>query len=111
MIGPYLVNSVTLKQFKGSDVHGTPSTRTSVTVKSRIDYKNRKVENEAGEVVVSKAKVYMRPRTITRTDFSTRASNTIAYEDLITFDGIDHAIILIAKIQDFSVKFLEVYIA
>jgi len=111
MIGPYLINSITLKQFKGEDEWGTPKDRTSVTVKSRIDYKNRQVENEAGELVVSKAKVFMRPRTITRTGFALRATNTIAYEDLITDDGIDHAIILIGKAQDFSVRFLEVYIA
>jgi len=111
MIGPYLVNSITLKQFKGENEWGVPNTRTNVTVKSRIDYKNREVYNEAGELVVSMAKVFMRPRDIVRTSFSTRAVNTVAYEDLITFDGSDHAIIAIGKAQDFSVKFLEVWVA
>jgi len=111
MIGAYLTESITLKQYKGEDEYGTPGTRTELTVKARIDYKNRQVTNLAGETVISMAKVAMQVRTIVRSAFSTRIRNTIAYEDVVTFDGIDHAIISIGKQADFSTRFLEVYVA
>ena len=110
MIGPYLVNSITHKQDKGRDKWGTPNARDSITRKARIDYKNRSVVNMEGETVVSSAKVFIRPLTIIRSGFSARVPGTIAYEDLINFDSTDHKIITIGKIQDFSVKFLEVWV-
>ena len=109
MIGPYLLDSVTLKQFTGADIYGTPTATTDLTVKVRIDYKNRQITGLDGNLVVSKAKVQMRTRDIIRTGFSTRAVNTIAYEDLITFDGVDNVIIQISKVKDFTTRFLEVY--
>ena len=111
MIGPYLIDSVVLKQYKGEDEYGTPSARTSVTVKARIDYKNRQVTTLAGENIVSMAKILVRDRTITRSSFSTRATTTIAYEDTINFDGTDHAIIRIARQKDFSTRFMEIYVS
>ena len=111
MIGPYLIDTITLNQYKGEDEYGTPSTRTSVTVKARIDYKNRQITNLAGETVVSMAKIIVRNRTITRSDFSTRTASTIAYEDTITFDGTIHAIVRIARQKDFTTRFMEVYVA
>jgi len=111
MIGPYLVDNVVLKQYTGEDEFGTPTARTSVTVKSNVDYKNRQVTSLAGETIVSMAKVLMRNRTITRSGFDTRATSTIAYEDTINFDGVDHAIIRIARKKDFSVRYMEVYVA
>ena len=111
MIGPYLVDNVTLKQYKGEDEYGTPATRTSVTVKAWVDYKNRQITSLAGETIISMAKIIMRDRTITRSGFSSRATTTIAYEDTINFDGVDHAIIRISRQKDFSVRFMEVYVA
>lgn len=111
MIGSYLTDSITLKQYKGEDEFGTPSSRTSVTVKARIDYKNRQITSLEGVTIVSMAKILMRNRTITRSDFSARATTDIAYEDLINFDGVDHAILSIGRVADFTDRFMEVYVA
>lgn len=111
MIGPYLVDKITHKQEKGEDKWGTPVTRREVARKARIDYKNRNVVNPEGETVVSMAKISIRPLTIIRSSFSTRAVNTIAYEDIVTIEDIDHKILAIGKIQDFSTKFMEIWIA
>lgn len=111
MIGPYLTDSVTHAQFKGEDKYGTPNDMTDIIRRARIDYKNRNVTNTEGEIVVSMAKILLRPLTIIRTDHSTRAVNTIAYEDIFTFDGANHKILRIGRIWDFSVKFMEVWVA
>ena len=110
MIGPYLMDSITLKQFTGSDIYGTPTATTDLTVRVRIDYKNRQIVGLDGNLVVSKAKVQMRTRDIIRTGFDSRAVNTIAYEDILTFDGVDSIIIQISKAKDFTTRFLEVYV-
>ena len=110
MVGPYLVDSLTLKTYTGTDVLGTPTTRGSVTVPCYITYKNEQVTSIEGQIVVSKAFILMRPWTIIRTGFSTRAAKTIAYEDIMNFDGVDHAIIQIAKDKDFSTRALRVYV-
>jgi len=77
---------------------------------ARVEYLNQQVFDVNGALVMSAATVLMRPRTIIRTGFSTRAAATIAYEDLITVDGIDHTIIQIAKTRDFRTRFLRVFL-
>ena len=110
MFTAYQTDSITLKQFKGSDKYGEPSTRTSISLKCRIDRKNRQVNDVSGRTVVSSAKIQMTPRTIIRSGFLIRDLDTIAYEDIINFDSTDHAIIQISKEQDFSVRLIEVYV-
>ena len=111
MIGAYLVDIVTLRMDKGSDKWQEPNTAKDVSVKAFIDYGEHRIQNESGEVVVSMAKVYMRPRDIITSGFATRASNTIAYKDKIIFDGATHAIMRIGKARDFSVRSVVVYVA
>ena len=111
MIGAYLVDTVTLRMNMGVDEWQEPLTPMDVTVKAFIDYGEHRIQNESGEVVVSMAKVYMRPRTIITANFSTRATNTISYKDLIIFDGLAHAIMRISKSRDFSVRSMDVYVA
>ena len=111
MIGAYLVDTVTLRMDKGSDEWQEPNTPKDVTIKAFIDYGEHRIQNAEGEVVVSMAKVLMRPRTIITSGFATRAANTISYKDTIIFDGITHAIMRISKSRDFSVRSLDVYVA
>jgi len=111
MIGAYLVDSVTLRMDKGNDKWQEPLTAEDITVKAFIEYGEHRIQNAEGEVVVSMAKVYMRPRTIITSGFSTRAAKTIAYKDTIIFDGITHAIMRISKSRDFSVRSMDVYVA
>jgi len=111
MIGPYCVDSVTLRKHNGSDVWQTPITATDETVKAFIDYGEHRIQNASGEVIVSMAKVLMASRTIITSGYSTRTANTISYKDTIIFDGETHAIMRISKARDFSVRAMEVYVA
>lgn len=111
MIGSYLIDKVTLQMDKGSDEWQEPNAYQDVVVRVFIDYGERRIQNAQGEVVVSMAKVLMRPRTIITSGFATRERNTISYKDRIVFDGITHAIMRIGKARDFSVRSLEVYVA
>ena len=111
MIKAYLTDTVVLKQYKGEDEYGTPNSRTEVSLKARVDYKNRNVIDLSGEEVVSMARVLLSPMSIIRSGFSTRSASTIAYEDVLEVDGVDHAIVSIGKQGDFSTRYMEVYIA
>ncbi len=111
MIGPYLTDSIVLKQYKDEDEFGTPIARTSVTIKARIDYKNRQITSLEGEIVVSMARISIRDRDIIRSDWGARPTTDIAYEDLLYFDSVNHAIIRIGRQADFSTRFMEVYVA
>lgn len=111
MIGSYLVDTITHRMDKGMDEWQSPNTPTDVSRKAFIDYGERRIENEAGQVVISMAKVYMRPLTIIVTGFSTRASNTISVKDKIIFDGVEHSILRISKSRDFSVRSMDVYVS
>jgi hypothetical protein len=110
MIGAYLVDTIVLRQDKGMDKWQTPNTPTDLNVRAFIDYGEHRIQNEAGEIVVSMAKVYMLPRDIIVTDFATRATNTISYKDKVIFDGMEHAIVRITKGRDFSVRSMNVYV-
>ncbi len=96
---------------KGSDKYQEPLPPEDITIKVFIDYKERRIENAEGQIVVSLANVRMRPRTIITSGFSTRADNTISYKDIIIYDGIEHGIIKINKSRDFSIRSLDVYVA
>jgi len=96
---------------KGNDQWQEPLTPEDVTVKAFIDYGEHRIQNAEGEVVVSMAKVYMKPRTIIVDSFATRAANTISYKDKVIFDGITHAIMRISKSRDFTVRSMDVYVA
>ena len=111
MIGSYLVDKVTLRMDKGSDKWQEPNTARDVIVRAFIDYGERRIENAAGEMVVSTAKVMKRPRTIITSNFSTRATNTISYKDIIIFDGEKHGIMKIVHSRDFSIRSTDVYVA
>jgi len=95
---------------KGTDKWQEPNDTVDVTRKAFIDYGEHRIQNEMGEVVVSMAKVHMRPLTVIVKDFDTRAINTICYRDKIIFDGIEHAIMRISKSRDFSVRSMDVYV-
>ena len=111
MIGAYLVDDVTQKQWNGEDEWGEPTALTSVARKAFIEYKTAQVENIDGEKVIARVRLLLAPYTIIRSDFATRVTDTIAYEDLWTFDGADHAIIAIGRPRDLTVRFTEVWLA
>ncbi len=110
MIGAYLIDNITHRMDKGMDEWQEPNTPADVTRKAFIDYGEHRIQNESGEIVVSMAKVYMRPLTLIVDGFASRAINTIGYKDKIIFDGIEHAIMKISKSRDFSVRSMDVYV-
>ena len=111
MIGPYLINSITLKQYMGKDQWGDPVAATSRTIKARVEYRETVVQKTGTETVVSRMRVLLANRTIITSGFSTRGANTIAYEDVITVDGTDHVISQIATQSDFCQRYMEVHLA
>lgn len=111
MVGVYLIHTITLKQFKGSDTWGEPNATTDLTVKARVDYKEQVVEGTGVELVTSNMRVMMKNRTIISSNFATRIANTLAYEDIVTYQGIDHTIVKIACMSDFRQQFMEVYLS
>ena len=111
MIKAYLINMIVLNKYMGQDKYQEPLPRDSDTIRARVDFKERHVNNANGELVVSMAKIYLENRGVISTGFSTRLNLTISYRDTITIDGIDHTIILISREQDFSARFLAVYVS
>jgi len=110
MIGAYLIDKITLRIDKGNDEWQEPLTPEDITVRAFIEYGEYRIQNAEGEMIVSKTRVLMRPRTIIVTGFATRASNTISYKDKVIFDSITHAIAHIGKLRDFSVRGFAVYV-
>jgi hypothetical protein len=111
MLKAYLTDTVTLKQYKGKDQWGEHSASTDLSIRAFVDQVQRVVTNQAGLLVTSSGKVLIEPRTIIFTGFSTRAANTISYQDILTINGVDYPILKIATMRDFRVRHLEVYIA
>jgi len=110
MIGVYLVDTIVLRKHNGTDTWQEPSATTDETLRAFIDYKNRQINNTMGQLVVSMAKIMIRPRIIIVSGFNTRAAGTISYKDKIVFDGVEHGIVMMSKMRDFSVRGLEVYV-
>ncbi len=111
MIGVYLIHAVTLKQHKGKDNWGEPNADAEISVKARVDYKERVIRGVGTELVTSNMRVMIKNRTIITSDFSTRATNTISFLDKVTVDGVDHEILQIATQSDFRQQYMEVYLA
>jgi hypothetical protein len=106
-----LIHTITLKQNKGKDQWGEPNPSTDISVKARVDYKERVIQGTGTELVTSTMRVMMKNRTIIVSGFSTRIANTISYLDIINYDGVDHHILQIATQSDFRQQFMEVYLA
>ena len=110
MIGTYLVDSIVLRMDKGMDTWQEPLATTDVTIRAFIEYGEHWIQDVTGQMVVSMAKVHMRPRDVITSGFSTRATNTISYKDLLVFDGSTHKVMRINKGRDFSIRALVVYV-
>ena len=110
MIGTYLVDDVTLRMDKGADEFQEPLTPEDVSIKAFVEYGEWRLKNEVGDIIVSKTRVLMRPRTIIVDGFSTRAANTISYKDELIFDGVTHAIVRIVTLRDFTVRGFAVHV-
>ena len=110
MIGTYLVDSVTLRMHKGADKHQEPFATEDTTVKVFVESGEWQIKTATGNMLVSRTRVLMKPRTIIYTGFATRATNTISHQDKILIDGYAHAISHISTMRDFTVRAFGVYL-
>lgn len=111
MIGAYLIHTITLKQYKGKDDWGEHIATTDVSVRARVEYKERVVQVPGEEFKVSSMRVIIRVRDIVTSGFTTRGSDTIAYQDLVTVDGVEHTILQITTKSDFRARYMEVVLS
>ena len=97
MIGCYMNDSITISQVT-YDQWGK-ITKSSTSVKGRIEFRTKLMRNLQGEQVVSSAKVYLSLIT------------SLGHEDKITYNGKEYSILGIEEKKDFSSKFLKVDLA
>lgn len=101
LINAYLIHPVTLSHSGGLDMWNEPLPPVLLPFMGRVDRGSKLVRNAQGEQVVASATVLI-PKSI--------ASVTLA-DRIITADGIEHAIITLDPIYDFSFSHWEVAIA
>lgn len=105
MIEAYLVDSITLKQDPVKDKWGTITTpATSRTVRGRVNYKIREVQDEGGRTLRSTASVILEKK------YSQDARSAIGHDDRIRFDGTDWGVIAVHKHKDFQDRMIEVFV-
>ena len=100
MIGAYLIHPLTLKRLVSLDQWNTP-TWTLVPFVGRMDRGSKLVRNAQGEQVVSAAMVLI-PESV---------GSVFLADRIIDGDGIEHAIISLNPIYDFSFSHWEAAIA
>jgi hypothetical protein len=100
MTGAYCIHSLTLKRLVSLDQWNTPDW-TLVPFMGRMDRGSKLVRNAQGEQVVSAATVII-PASVL---------SVILADRIIDSDGIEHAIIALDPIYDFSFSHWEAAIA
>lgn len=110
MIGAYMVDAVTIRMDMGKDRWGEPYAHTDVETRGYIEQKERMVQNAMGQLVLSVAKIWLRPRTIIKEGYPTRVEGTISFKDRIVYNTEEHAIISIELAKDFRTRAVVVYV-
>jgi len=98
VIGAYLKDVITVVRHGARDQYGTEGATTDELMRGYIEWKTRLVLNIKGEEVLSSAGVLM------------RYDPTLTHEDKITIGGVEHLILAIELVRDFSVRGMKVYI-
>lgn len=98
MLNTYAVDDFTIKRWQSYDKYNNP-TFLDQPVKGYIEWKNQRVQNIAGEEVVSQATIWL-PEKYARP----------IHKDVITINGIDHSIINVTDLKDFSGTGWTIYI-
>ena len=98
MIEAYLIDPVSLKHLVSRDQWQTP-TWSTLALMGKVDWGYKLVRNAKGEQVVAAARVYL-PGTVA----------AITNDDRIIIDSVEHSIITVNKMTDFSMSHWEVWI-
>ncbi len=99
MISAYLRDSLTIVRHGTRDEWGTESAATEEAVLGYIEWGTRLVRDIKGEEVASSANILL------------AYDATLTHEDRIRIDGVEHPIISIALVKDFTTRAMKVFIA
>lgn len=99
----YMVDDITIVKYAGDDEWQEPDPSSDVSVKGRWEYKTHLVKNIEGEEVVSSATVLL-PESV-----DVDLARALTHEDMLTFDGVEHAIVAIETPKAFSSFFIFKY--
>ena len=108
MSGAYDTDDITIIKYGGYDSWNEPLATIDIKVKGKIEYKTRLVMNLSGEKVISSASILL-PENIDGVLY-----RDLIHEDVLKFDGVEHAIIRINTPKAFSSFFVfkyEVFVA
>ncbi len=97
LLDVYKTEAITWLVAGTPDQWGTYPAPAETAINARVVWKTRWVRNLAGEQVVSSASLLM-------TEMPT-------HEDRFRISGVDHAIVAIVEVKDFSVSHYEVFLA
>jgi len=103
-----MTDDITVIRYGGHDTWGDELETETAPVKGRIEYKTRLVMNLSGEQVISSASILL-PESIDGELF-----RDLIHEDMLKFDGVEHAIIRINTPKAFGNFFVfkyEVFVA
>ena len=104
----YMTDDISIIRYGGYDSWNQPLATKNIAVKGRIEYKTRLMMNLSGEEVVSSASILL-PESI-----DTKIFRDLIHEDILKFDGVEHAVIRINTPKAFSSFFVfkyEVFVA
>ena len=97
LLDVYKTESITWLVAGTPDQWGTYPAPAETAIAARVTWKTRWVRNLAGEQVVSSCSVLM--------------TQMPSHEDRISISGVEHAIVAIHEVKDFSISHYEVFLA
>lgn len=99
MIGAYLRDRLTILRHGARDKYGEASDPAQETVYGYVEWKTRLVRDIHGEQVASSASVLL------------AYDPALTHEDQVRIDDVDHSILIIEIVKDFSTRAMKVYLS
>lgn len=99
MISAYLRDPLTIVRHGARDQWGSEGATTSEAALGYIEWSTRLVRNIKGEEVASSANILL------------AYDATLTHEDRILIDGVEHSIITIQRVKDFTARAMKVFIS
>jgi len=113
MISAYCIDDVTIIRYGGYDSWNQPLAPTEIHVKGKVEYRTKLISSLKGESVVAGTAGAAMAAAIVRLPESIDADlgRDLNHEDILKFDGVEHAVLRIDKPKAFSNPIYEVYVA